>query len=625
MAAGDIAATDVQAAINELDSEKDATNETTVNAAGAVMETDFNAQTVMLAVANDTPLPVTINASTFVGRKASGDAVAMTAAEARAVLELGSDDVVVGENNAATDKTNIDAAIAAVAAESGSRKEIVVIGKIKLGAAAFSTASYITFKMINVSFDLTVAHDNVAEYFNGTDMDIEGAHELIKSGTGSTTKGFFGGRNWSGFFIKSWGSASEVTTGLQTASRIDGGGVAVGWNIETKAAIVDIKIAGQFEEYLNSAGVEATFEGGSCEKITLVGLKSRAKALDVSTSVDLTGNNTSYIGGASSSAALVLFGKDTFLKVTSSGSPVLTQTGARSQSDILAASNIVVNLSADGFECRLKALTITNPTITASNGIVEIIETSAPATATTVPLGTNNKFLYRGARIAKLTIGASSRTTAHIHHQGTAAVDTVEVGATCGKCEMYLFIRVAGGTATIKNGAAGNIIWVHADTKPVIEAGAEDNLVIWVNTDTGEVRVLTTMNGQIVSVVEQTLDHGAGVNPITTTIEAPIGAILMSSSSKVAESYTVTGGNAPFDILQEWDAGAMTDPSVITSVVKNTGKTSDSFIEKVDASGSLTLTVRDSGAAALTGSNIDAGQTAVLIAYREAADIPDFA
>lgn len=64
----------------------DVTDAANVNSAGAVMETDFDAQTILMAVADDTPLPVTFAASTFAGRKATGDVGSMTVAEALTVL-----------------------------------------------------------------------------------------------------------------------------------------------------------------------------------------------------------------------------------------------------------------------------------------------------------------------------------------------------------------------------------------------------------------------------------------------------------------------------------------------------------------------------------------------------------
>ena len=52
-----------------------------------ILESDFNANTVLVANSNNTPLALTIGASRIFGRKSSGNIVAMTAAEARAVLE----------------------------------------------------------------------------------------------------------------------------------------------------------------------------------------------------------------------------------------------------------------------------------------------------------------------------------------------------------------------------------------------------------------------------------------------------------------------------------------------------------------------------------------------------------
>ena len=66
----------------------DVTNAASVNAAGAVMETDYNAFTILAADVDDTPSPITIPASTLVGRKATGGIAALTAAEIRAVLNV---------------------------------------------------------------------------------------------------------------------------------------------------------------------------------------------------------------------------------------------------------------------------------------------------------------------------------------------------------------------------------------------------------------------------------------------------------------------------------------------------------------------------------------------------------
>ena len=77
-----------QTKLGGIEALADVTDTANVDAAGAVMETDYNAQTVLLAVADDTPLSVIVAASSFVGRKAAGDVGTMTDAEARTVLNV---------------------------------------------------------------------------------------------------------------------------------------------------------------------------------------------------------------------------------------------------------------------------------------------------------------------------------------------------------------------------------------------------------------------------------------------------------------------------------------------------------------------------------------------------------
>lgn len=55
-----------------------------------VLSSLFDANTILVADSDNTPLALTVGASTFVGRKSSGGIAAMTPAEARAELEYGS-------------------------------------------------------------------------------------------------------------------------------------------------------------------------------------------------------------------------------------------------------------------------------------------------------------------------------------------------------------------------------------------------------------------------------------------------------------------------------------------------------------------------------------------------------
>lgn len=64
----------------------DVTDATNVNAAGAAMNTDWDANTILAANSDDTPLALTVAASRIVGRKSSGNIVALTAAELLAII-----------------------------------------------------------------------------------------------------------------------------------------------------------------------------------------------------------------------------------------------------------------------------------------------------------------------------------------------------------------------------------------------------------------------------------------------------------------------------------------------------------------------------------------------------------
>ncbi len=66
----------------------DATDAASVDAAGAVMEVDFEANSVLAANVDNTPLPLPMVNSTFLGRPASGNIAALTLAQARTLLNV---------------------------------------------------------------------------------------------------------------------------------------------------------------------------------------------------------------------------------------------------------------------------------------------------------------------------------------------------------------------------------------------------------------------------------------------------------------------------------------------------------------------------------------------------------
>lgn len=59
-----------------------------VNAAGAVMESDYDAQTILRATSDNTPTALTMGASTVLARLAAGDIVAATPTEMRTLLDV---------------------------------------------------------------------------------------------------------------------------------------------------------------------------------------------------------------------------------------------------------------------------------------------------------------------------------------------------------------------------------------------------------------------------------------------------------------------------------------------------------------------------------------------------------
>jgi hypothetical protein len=93
-------------------------NGTNVDAAGAVMEADFNAYTMLYADTDDTPVAMTVGASTIVGRKAAGGIVALTATELRTIL-------AVEENADVTDAINVDGAGAVMEVDFNAKGDIL--------------------------------------------------------------------------------------------------------------------------------------------------------------------------------------------------------------------------------------------------------------------------------------------------------------------------------------------------------------------------------------------------------------------------------------------------------------------------------------------------------------------
>ena len=69
-----------------IESSADVTDATNVDAAGAVMESDYNANTVLAATSDNTPTALTVGEQTVVGRITSGNIAALTQSQLRTLI-----------------------------------------------------------------------------------------------------------------------------------------------------------------------------------------------------------------------------------------------------------------------------------------------------------------------------------------------------------------------------------------------------------------------------------------------------------------------------------------------------------------------------------------------------------
>jgi hypothetical protein len=170
-----------------------------VDAAGAVMEADFNANTILAATSDDTPAALTVAEQTIVGRITSGNIDALTATEVRTLIN-------VEDGADVTDATNVDAAGAVMEADYNANTilaatsddtpvaltvaEQTLVGRITSGNIDALTATEVR-TLINVEDGATadqtageieaiVSHDNLLDF-------AVGEHRIINdSGTSAT-------------------------------------------------------------------------------------------------------------------------------------------------------------------------------------------------------------------------------------------------------------------------------------------------------------------------------------------------------------------------------------------------------------------------------------------------------
>lgn len=92
-----LTAAQIRALIN-VEDDADKTDATNVNAAGAVMETDFGTQTLLRAILNNTPVALTVAEQRIVGRITGQNIAALTAAQILTLINVANGADVTGSN-----------------------------------------------------------------------------------------------------------------------------------------------------------------------------------------------------------------------------------------------------------------------------------------------------------------------------------------------------------------------------------------------------------------------------------------------------------------------------------------------------------------------------------------------
>lgn len=169
-----LTATQVRTLLN-VENGADVTDATNVDTAGAVMEADYDAQTIMISVADNTPVATTIAEGEIVGRAAAGNVDGLSAAQVRTIVN-------VEDGADVTDATNVAAAGAVMAttfdantilkADSDNTpaaltiNEQALVGRITAGVITGLTATQVR-TLLNV--------ENGADVTDSSNVDSAGA------------------------------------------------------------------------------------------------------------------------------------------------------------------------------------------------------------------------------------------------------------------------------------------------------------------------------------------------------------------------------------------------------------------------------------------------------------------
>ena len=95
--------------LDTIENSADVTDSTNVDSAGAVMEADFNAQTILQATSDNSPNSLTVGEQTVVGRITSGNIAALTPSQIRTLINVEDAADVTDAVNVASSIVGVDA------------------------------------------------------------------------------------------------------------------------------------------------------------------------------------------------------------------------------------------------------------------------------------------------------------------------------------------------------------------------------------------------------------------------------------------------------------------------------------------------------------------------------------
>ena len=260
VAAGDIVATDVQTAVNELDTEK-------------VAKATYDANTILAANIDNTPAAVTIAEQTLVGRITAGNIDDLSVAQVQTLIN-------VEDGADVTDDINVEAAGAIMDVDFTAADEVMVgtgigtHGQITLAASEFF-AKKVTGAAMNVTAaeartilavaenadvtgatnvaaagavmdaDTTISLDTISESTGGVGVTIDGVlnkdYIIIESPSGDTAITAAGGITVTRKIMRVAGSggAIDITADPQIVAGVDGQFVIVQGTHDTNTVTLD--------------------------------------------------------------------------------------------------------------------------------------------------------------------------------------------------------------------------------------------------------------------------------------------------------------------------------------------------------------------------------------------------